>query len=180
MDYIIIIIQTIILILTVIFSSYFSKKGEDLATKEDIGEITDKVEEIKKYYRDRYDLSVNEREFYNEMIDVVQTHLSQIKRYELEHFNSQKDSVTKEIVMKDDKLREQFLTFADSASTILAKAFVFLDEESYTKLLVALKKEKTFASIRLNLLDAMRQSIHPETQFVAREDSRDVRYMQDS
>jgi len=177
MDYLILIIQVIGFLFLGLLNSYFLKKGDNLATKEDISEITNKVEEVKNYHKNVYDLSRNEREFYNEMIDVIQKYLSQIKRYELEHYNGEMDSVTKEVVMDDPKLKEQFLNFADSVSAILAKAFVFLNEESYDKLLKALKKEKSFAAIRHNLLDAMRKSLHPETRFTSNQDSRDMRYI---
>ncbi len=42
--------------------AYFSKKGENLATKEDIANITKQVEEVKTVYKSYYDLSKVEKE----------------------------------------------------------------------------------------------------------------------
>jgi len=50
MDYIIGILQGVIIVWMIILNSYAKKKGENLATKEDIEEITRKVESVKTEY----------------------------------------------------------------------------------------------------------------------------------
>ncbi len=163
------------LILNKFLSSYFSKKGEDLATKEDIGKITKEIEEVKNIYKKNYDLSNTEREFYNDMVRELQEMLAVIKRYEL-RAGTGENSVTYEVAMKDADLAKQTLDFKDAANEILAKAFVFLNEENYKLLQRAFKSKNNFAEIRSNLLDAMRQSIHQGTKLKAEEDSLDIKY----
>ncbi|MEK7511501.1 MAG: hypothetical protein AAB575_00585 [Patescibacteria group bacterium] len=154
---------------------YFEEKAKNLATKEDIGEITKEVEEVKNIYKNHYDLSRTEREFYEQMVKATQKFLADIKRYELEKGTGE-NSATKEVIMSVPQLRENFLLFVDSANEIFAKAFVFLGEESYQRLKDALEEKSNFAAIRLNLLDAMRGSIYPETSFRAVTDTWDLKY----
>jgi len=163
------------LVLNKLLPSYFSKKGENLATKEDIGKITKVIEEVKNIYKEKYDLSNIEREFYNDMIKELQKFLSVIKRYELKAGTGE-NSLTHEVAMKDTELAKQTLDFKDAASEILARAFVFLNEENYKLLQGAFKPKNNFAEIRHNLLDAMRQSIHRDTKLKADEDSLDIKY----
>jgi len=58
------------LLLNIFLNAYFSKKeklnGELLATKEDIRKIAKEIEEIKYIYKDNYDISKAEKEFYDE------------------------------------------------------------------------------------------------------------------
>ena len=176
MDYLILSIGIIIgLILNKFLPSYFSKKGENLATKEDIGKITKEIEEVKNIYKKNYDLSNIEREFYNNMIKELQSFLAVIKRYELKAGTGE-NSLTYEMAIKDPELKKQMLDFKDATSEILARAFVFLNEENYKLLQGAFKQKNNFAEIRYNLLNAMRQSIYQDTKLKAEEDSLDIKY----
>ena len=78
--------------------------------------------------------------------------------------------------MDNKELKNKFLKFIDSTNVFLAKAFVFLDEENYISLKDAINIEDNFAHIRLNLLDAMRKSIHAGTKLKAGQDSRNLNY----
>jgi len=176
MDYPTLFIGIIIgLILNRFLSSYFSKKGENLATKEDVGRITKEIEEVKNIYKKNYELSNIERGFYNDMIKELQNFLAVIKRYELEAGTGE-NSLTYEMAMKDSELKKQTLEFKDATSEILTRAFVFLNEENYRSLQRAFKPKNNFAEIRYNLLNAMRQSIHQDTKLKAEEDSLDIKY----
>lgn len=44
---------------------YLSRKGENLATKEDIAKITIEIESVKNIFKNEYDISKSEKEFYN-------------------------------------------------------------------------------------------------------------------
>lgn len=154
--------------------SYVSKKAENLATKEDIGKITKEVEEVKNLYRHHYDLSKAEKEFYNDMVKAIYKFVAEIKKYEFKHG---KNSATKEVMAKNDDLRNKFFEFVDSANEILAKAFVFLKEENYIYLKNAIgTNTKSFADITKNLLHAMRKSLYPDTKLDVKKDTREFNY----
>jgi hypothetical protein len=154
---------------------YFEEKAKNLATKEDIGLITKEVEEVKNIYKNYYDLSKSEREFYSIMIEIFQDFLAEIKRYELNN-KTKENSTTKAIILKNPDLKVKYLEFIDAANNILAQAFVFLGEESYKRFKKSLKAQTTFSEMRYNFFDAMRQSIYPETGISAKEDSWDLKY----
>ncbi len=176
MDYLTFLIGIIIgLILNRFLPAYFSKKEELLATKEDIGKITQEIEEIKYIYKNSYDLSKTEKEFYDQMIKELQKFLAIIKEYELSTKKGE-NSLTYDEAMENEKLRKQTLDFKEKANEILARAFVFLKEENYQSLKNSFKPQNNFAEIRYNLLNAMRQSIHRETKMEASKDSIDIKY----
>ncbi|MBN2087623.1 hypothetical protein JW758_04715 [Candidatus Peregrinibacteria bacterium] len=153
--------------------SYVEQKGKNLATKEDIGKITDEIESVKNLYKQHYDLSKTERAFYDEMIKAIYNFVAEIKKYEYENG---KDSATKEVMKGDEDLRNKFFEFVNAANEILAKAFVFLKEENYMLLKEALKVDNSFAAMTRNLLYAMRKSIHPNTKLSAETDTREISY----
>lgn len=140
--------------------SYFSKKGENLATKEDIGKITTEIEKVKSIFRDQYDLSKTEREFYEGMAKTIYKFLAEIKKYENEHGAG---SATKEVVLQNPELKDAFFEFIDTSNEFIGKSYIFLKEESYTNLKNALNTNTTFNELAKNLLYAMRKSLHPET-----------------
>lgn len=53
MDYVMLTSSLVSFVLGMLFRGYLNKKGENLATKEDIAEITDKVEQAKSEYTER-------------------------------------------------------------------------------------------------------------------------------
>ena len=53
MDYLAQIYLLIVFVLGALFRGYLNKKGENLATKQDIAEITDKIEQVKSEYTER-------------------------------------------------------------------------------------------------------------------------------
>ena len=53
MDYVTLISSPVSFVLGALFRGYLNKKGENLATKEDIAEITDKIEQVKSEYTAR-------------------------------------------------------------------------------------------------------------------------------
>ena len=110
--------------------SYFSKKGQNLATKEDIREITGEIETVKKMFKDQYDFSKIERESYEEMVKIIYKFLAKIKKYEFE----QKVPVTKEIILENATLKQNFFEFIDGANEVLGKSYIFLKEENYKNL----------------------------------------------
>ncbi len=140
--------------------SYFSKKGENLATKEDIGKITSEIEKVKNIFKDQYDLSKTEREFYDGMAKTIYKFLAKIKRYEKENGAN---TATKTVVEANLDLKAAFYEFIDSSNEFIGKSYVFLKEESYTNLKNALNTNTTFNELAKNLLYAMRKSLHPET-----------------
>lgn len=168
-------IQIIVMLLGVFLINYLQQKGKNLATKEDVTKITDQIEQVKNIYRQAYDLLGAERKFYDELVLITEEFLAKIKRHELSSGGG-RDSLTKEVMMTNDTLREKFLDFIDNANIILAKTFVFLSEDSYTNFKNVFEKEKDFAHIRINLLDAMRKSIYPDTKLKALEDSKNLNY----
>lgn len=153
--------------------TYFSKKGENLATKEDIGKITSEIESVKNIFRDQYDLSKTEREFYNEMAKNIYKFVAEIKKYEFEHGGN---SATKEIILGDPIFWEKYLEFINSANEFISKSFIFLKEESYQHLKEAMKIEGSFADLTNNLLYAMRKSLHPNTKLEPRENLKEFKY----
>lgn len=169
------IIQTIVILIGCFLISYFQQKGKNLATKEDVAEITSKIESVKTDYKQFYDLSKTEREFYNEMIKLIEGFLAVIKRHETAS-ESGKNSLTREKIMGDERLKESWLSFVDSANIVLSKAFVFLKDKNYESFKNAFEANQDFAHIRLNLLDAMRESIYHGTQIKAANDSKNIDY----
>ena len=73
------------LFITQLLPSYFSTKGKNLATKEDIADITKEIEEVKLLYKKREDLSAAERGFYDDMVRTIEDFLNELKKYELEN-----------------------------------------------------------------------------------------------
>ncbi|MCR4275128.1 MAG: hypothetical protein NUV83_00010 [Candidatus Wolfebacteria bacterium] len=141
--------------------SYFSKKGENLATKEDMGKITSEIEKVKTVFKDQYDLSKTEREFYEEMAKTIYRFLAKLKKYEYKHGAN---SATKEVVLADAALKDAFFEFIDAANEFVAKSYIFLKEESYQNLKNALNAQSSFADLAKDFLYAMRKSCHPDTQ----------------
>lgn len=176
MDYLSLSIGIIVgLILNKFLPTYFSKKGENLATKEDIGKITNEIEEVKNIYKSNYDLSRTERDFYNEIIKELQEFLAIMKEYEF-NAGSAKSYINNDLIMIDPSLKEKNIEFKNRANEILAKSFVFLKEENYKLIKDAFDKQENFAEMRYYLLDAMRQSIHKDTKLKAKIDSLDIKY----
>lgn len=174
MDYISPLVGVIIgLMIGSFLPSYFSKKGEDLATKEDIKNITKEIEIVKNIYKNYYDLSKAEKEFYQEMIKVVYKFLAEIKKYEL---SEGKSSVTKEKIMSFPAFEEKYYEFMDSANEILGKAFVFLKEENYVLLKNSINPNMSFNELTKNLLYAMRKSLYPGTKLNPETDLRELQY----
>jgi hypothetical protein len=131
--------------------TYFSKKGENLATKEDIGKITSEIEAVKNIFQNQHDLSKTEKEFYREMIEKIYKFSGEIKKYE---FNT-KNKATNTLFLEDPELKTKLFEFKNSASEFIGKSFVFLKEENYLNLKNALKKTTTYADLTNNLLEAM-------------------------
>jgi hypothetical protein len=176
MDYLAILVGLIGIIIGLLLNrslpSYFSKKGENLATKEDIGKITKEMEEIKNIYQNKYDLSKVEREFYNNMVAIIYEFSAEIKKYEFK----ENTVVTKEIVLGNESLKQEYFEFIDSANELLGKAFVFLGENNYTLLKEAVDTSINFDKLTKNLLDAMRKSIHANTKLTSESDIKDLHY----
>ncbi|MEK7640253.1 MAG: hypothetical protein AAB424_03900 [Patescibacteria group bacterium] len=139
--------------------SYFSTKGQNLATKEDVTKITTQIEEVKKIYRDQYDLSKAERGLYDRMVKTIYEFLSLIKKYEFE--NSQQ--VTKEIVLANPDLKHKYFAFIDASNEFIGKSYMFLKEENYKYLKDAINISSNFSDMGRNLLYAMRKSLYPDT-----------------
>src|SRR5258706_7986201 len=158
------ILEIIILLIINFFSlwliNYLQQKGKNLATKEDVGKITEKIEEVKTIYKHSYDLKKTEMSFYNEMIEEFEEFLNLLKKHKLEFGNEPNN----EDIMKNENLKSRYLNFLDSANKFLAKAFIFLNEESYEniKKTIVVNKNKTLKDYRLDFLDAMRKSIYPD------------------
>jgi hypothetical protein len=152
--------------------SYLTKKGENLATKEDIGKITHEIETVKNVFKDQRDLSKTEKEFYLNMIEKIYQFSSEIKKYEFENNRL----ATNEDFLQDADLKNKLFEFKDSASEFIGKSFVFLKEENYLNLKKALKKTSTYADLTNNLLDAMRKSIHPDTKLSSENDLTEFKY----
>ena len=109
------------------------------------------------------------------MIKVIEDFLAAVKKYETK--TGGKDTLTKEMLAGDENLREKYIKFIDSTNIILARAFVFLGEEKYETLKKAIDDEKSdFPHFRINLLDAMRKSIHPSTKMQGEKDSKNFPY----
>ena len=65
MNYLIIItfiLQLILIILALIFMPFFKEKGKNMATKQDIGKITENIEEIKNKYSRSLDIYKNQKD----------------------------------------------------------------------------------------------------------------------
>ena len=167
-----IVIFIIGLIVGQLLPSYFSQKGKNLADKEDIAKITNEIEQVKNIYKDRHDLSRTEREFYNEMILKIQSFLVVLNRYELDN-----KPISNKVVMNTPELREKYLEFIDTVNEIMAKAYVFLNEESYIALHDSLGTQIDFSTMRQNFLNAMRKSIHPTTKLDAKTATVHFKYM---
>lgn len=169
MDYITVILSAVIigLILDRFLPAYFSKKGENLATQEDIGKITKEIESVKNIFRDQYSLSKMEREFYYGMIEAIYKFLADIKRYELDY----NTKVTREVSLTNQTLKENYLTFIDTANKFVGKSYVFLSEENFQNLKEALNTSSNFNELTKNLLYAMRKSLHSDTQLKPTEDN---------
>lgn len=140
--------------------SYFSKKGENLATKEDVGKITIEIEKVKNIFKDQYDLSRAEREFYGRMIETIYRFSAEIKKYEFEN----KQLASGDVFLTNQALKKKLFEFKDLANEFVGKSYVFLKEENYLNLKKALDTTSTFADLTNNLLDAMRKSLYPDTK----------------
>src|SRR3989344_8003482 len=122
-----------------------------------LGNLT--AEKIKNIFRSEYDLSKSEREFYDGMIKIIYKFISEIERYEFEN----KKTLTKTIALGDPILKKQYQEFIDSANEFIGKSFVFLNEDSYNNLKIALEHPDSFAGLSNDLLYAMRKSLYPKT-----------------
>lgn len=140
--------------------SYFSKKAENLATKEDVGKITGGIEVVKNLFKDQYDLSKTERLFYENMTNTIYNFLAEIKKYE---YDNGKGSATNERILSVPALKIAFFKFIDASNEFIGKSYVFLKEDSYTNLMNALNTNGSFNELAKNLLYAMRKSLYPDT-----------------
>lgn len=152
--------------------SYMEEKAKNLATKEDIADITREIEEVKHLYQKRSDLSKAERDFYNEMNKTIWELLATIKKYEFD----KKIQLRKDAVLADPELKARFFAFVDSANEILGKAFIFLPEENYLLLKSAIEEKGHLNAMAKNLLFAMRKSIYPETKLSKDTDIKELNY----
>jgi len=174
MDYVYFIIGLVVgFIIGKFLPSYFSKKGENLATKEDIGKITSEIEKVKIMFKDQYELSKTERDFYENMTKTIYKFSAKIKKYE---FENKSKLATKEIVLANEELKKDFFEFIDNASEFVGKSYVFLKEENYQNLKDALNTKSSFADLTKNLLYAMRKSLHPDTKLKPEENFKEFRY----
>lgn len=165
-------IQTVLTLAGVFFVNYIQQKGKNLATKKDIAEITKQIEVVKNLYKQAYDLSRTEREFYDKMIAIIYKFSAEIKKYEFEN----KTEVTEAIFLSDLGFRNKLFEFKDSASEFVGKSYVFLKEENYLNLKAALATTSSFADLTNNLLDAMRKSLYPDTGLTSKDDLREFKY----
>jgi len=162
----------VVLLLTKYLPSYFSEKGKNLATKEDVTNITNKIEEVKSIYKISYDLSKKEREFYQGMIDAIYLFQGKLKNYNLENCKE----ATKEIFLSDPTLKDVYLSFIDSANAFVGNSYVFLKDKNYSQLKSALETSNNFTDLTNNLLDAMRKSLHPDSSLSPARDLKEFKY----
>lgn len=134
-----------------------------------LGNLT--AERIKNIFKNEYDLSKSEREFYDEIIKIIYEFIAEIKKYELE----KKIRVTKNIILADSTLKKQYQEFMDFANEFIGKSFVFLNEENYKNLKNALNHDN-FADLANDLLYAMRKSLYPDTKLHPTNDLKEFQY----
>lgn len=152
--------------------TYFSKKAENLATKQDIGEITKEVEIVRQIFQKNYDISKAETDFYNEMNRIIWELLATLKKYEFE----KSKKINRNDVFADPEVKSKYFIFIDAANEILGKAYIFLPEANYVRLKTALEEGNSLNDKAKNLLYAMRKSIHPETKLNASTDIKELNY----
>lgn len=72
----------VLLFYFIFLKKYFEKKGENLATKEDIAEITEKIEEVKTKYAGESHMLVKKRETYEKIAQNLQVFIIGREGYE--------------------------------------------------------------------------------------------------
>ena len=135
-----------------------------------LGNLT--KEKINNIFKNDYDLSKSEREFYDEMIKKIYKFIGEIKKYEFEN----NTIATREQILANPTTKKQYQEFVDSANEFVGKSFVFLSEDSYRNLQNSLKEIDSFADLANGLLFAMRKSLYPNTTLHTRTDLKEFHY----
>ncbi len=177
MDLLLILIVFIVgLIFGHFLPAYLSKKGQNLATKEDIAKITTEIEAIKNIFKDQYDLSKSEREFYEKIAGKIYKFLAIVKKYE---FENKPNVLTREAIFENAELKSDYFEFIDNANEFIGKSYIFLKEENYQNLKDAFPlgdKGTNFAKLCQDLLHSMRRSIYSNTKLEPDESLKEFNY----
>ena len=158
----------------VVIVNYLLQKGKNLATKEDIAEITRQVEGVRNDFKRDYDLSKTEKDLYVKLINSIESFFVEVRVYRLKTGKE----INEKDVKSDGAVYKKYLAFIDDVNLTLSHMFVFLSDENYERFKNAIKvdEKQSLKDIRLKLLDALRQSLYPKTTHSANQDTRDFHY----
>ena len=132
---------------------------------EKIGEIHEIVEDIKVSRAKELHLSQIERERYDEVIAAGEDFVAALNRFEWESGGG-KNSADMEKIMESPEIRDRYFAYLDAMNLTLAKALVFLPDDSYRRFHEALDDGHNLAERRLKLLLAMHKSLYPDTRIL--------------
>lgn len=132
----IIVLQIIAILVSIFYKSYAGKKGENLATKEDIGEITQKIESVKTDFAVKLEQLKHNLEFENSIKSVIYNERKQavVELFENIHLYTQKLSNTlNNLILCEEveqvyDMEDQLELLDDKVELIEAKASLYVDD----------------------------------------------------
>lgn len=146
-----------------LLTSYFSEKGKNLATKEDIAEITKKIEEVKMEFSNRSHALVKKRETYEKICKSMQVFVvgqpqNQTKKNEmLEAYSTAwlwaNDDVLKKL---NEHINLQLKNSSCPGSVTQAEL-----KESYIKCILEIRKDSGYSNTNQKLSDFQFISFKP-------------------
>ncbi len=149
----------------IFFKNYFKKKGENIATKEDIGEITRQVESVKTEYQENLEniksqinLSYKKNEvLLNEKVRTfmeIQKCINNCKKYcEARYgdylgsdFHPNTDSI-------DQEVNKSLLSYSTELHYLERENFIFLTEKSRKQIRAVINHLSTLCNMEIAIMD---------------------------
>lgn len=154
------------LILTKFLPSYMTQKGKNLATKEDITEITNKVETVKTEYKAKFDKIQKKNEVLADSLKQAKQRYSS-KQFDLynELWHSLVDLQTSANDLWEFLSRNDLKIFANKvfkAKNMIEKSALLIEDEHYNKLMEIMRKYENFQFGKKKLLKLRNLSIHDQ------------------
>ncbi|MBE7689053.1 hypothetical protein F6A46_12560 [Tenacibaculum finnmarkense genomovar ulcerans] len=172
-----ILVEIIILLSTlylIFFKNYFKKKGENLATKEDIGDITQKVESVKIEYQKNLEEIKSQLNIVNKKNEIllnekvrtfleIQKKINDCKKYcEARYgdylgsdFHPNTDSIP-------DDTNKSLLSYSTELHYLERDNFIFLTEKSRNQIRKVVSTLTTHCNMEIAIMDKEFESEHEQ------------------
>lgn len=143
---------TLLLVFYFVFlKKYLEKKGENLATKEDIAGITEKMEEVKTKYAGESHMLVKKREAYEEIARYLQVFIIGREEYYEEYKKGMTDAYSAAWLWSGDDLIKALNKHIEMQKSLAEGKSVEQKElkESYASCMLLIRKDAGYEETKL-------------------------------